>query len=128
MIERTRTAAFLCQADELQEAQARGFDPWQQGRDTVLVLRWQGVVRAYHNRCPHWHVPMQYRKDRFMSGDGRHIVCFAHGALFRPEDGLCLQGPCQGEALQVIEVSEDDSGRLWVKPESLQEDVQLSNG
>lgn len=126
MIDGAHAAVVLCRADELQEAQARGFDPWQQGRDTVLALRWQGAVRAYRNSCPHWQVPMQYRKDRFMSGDGRHIVCFAHGALFRPEDGLCEQGPCIGQALQVLEVSEDDDGRLWVKPEPLQ--AEASHG
>lgn len=109
-----RPGVFLCCDADLSEDQAKGFDPWQQGRDTVLALRWQGQVRAYRNSCPHWQVPMHYRKDRFMSGDGRHLVCFAHGALFLPENGLCVQGPCFGRSLQLLDVRADDQGRLWV--------------
>jgi nitrite reductase/ring-hydroxylating ferredoxin subunit len=110
----SRPSAFLCRDDDLPEGQAKGFDPWQQGRDTVVALRWRGLVRVYRNSCPHWDVPMQYRKDRFMSGDGRYIVCFAHGALFQPDNGFCVQGPCVGQSLQVLEVHVDDQGRLWV--------------
>ncbi|MCV0280480.1 Rieske 2Fe-2S domain-containing protein [Pseudomonas aeruginosa] len=111
------SASFLCREDELLEGQARGFDPWLQGRDTVVALRWRGLVRVYRNSCPHWQVPMQYRKDRFMSGDGRYIVCFAHGALFQPENGFCLQGPCLGQSLQSLGVSDDGEGGLWVVDE-----------
>jgi nitrite reductase/ring-hydroxylating ferredoxin subunit len=60
---------------------------------------------------------MQYRKDRFMSGDGRYIVCFSHGALFRPEDGFCVQGPCLGHYLVMLDVCTDDEGRLSVVDE-----------
>ncbi|WP_175651458.1 Rieske (2Fe-2S) protein [Pseudomonas sp. Marseille-P9899] len=107
-------ATFLCHREQLLEGQARGFDPWQQGRDTVIGLLWQGEVKAYRNLCPHLDVAMQYRKDRFMSGDGRHIVCFAHGALFDPADGVCLLGPCLGQALQALVVKTDDDLKLWV--------------
>ena len=106
---------FLCRDEELLEGQARGFDPWQEGRDTIIALRWQGQLRVYRNSCPHWQVPMQYRKDRFMSGDGRHIVCFAHGALFQPDDGLCVLGPCVGQALQRLDVRLSEN-EVWLAP------------
>jgi nitrite reductase/ring-hydroxylating ferredoxin subunit len=109
-----RTSGFLCHDTDLLEGQARGFDPWEEGRDTVVALRWQGQVRVYRNSCPHWQVPMQYRKDRFMSGDGQHIVCFAHGALFQPDSGLCVQGACLGQSLQRLEASLRDDGNWWV--------------
>ena len=32
----------LCRADELEEGQARGFDPWQCGKDSVFAVRHQG--------------------------------------------------------------------------------------
>ena len=101
---------LLCRDDQLQEGLARGFDPWAQGRDTVLALRWRGQVRVYRNLCPHLDVAMQYRKDRFMSGDGQHLVCFAHGALFDPADGRCLLGPCLGQSLQALDFSRDAGG------------------
>ncbi|PRA60327.1 (2Fe-2S)-binding protein [Pseudomonas sp. MYb187] len=106
---------LLCHDDQLEEGLARGFDPWCQGRDTVLALRWRGQVRVYRNLCPHLDVAMQYRKDRFMSGDGRHIVCFAHGALFQPDNGFCVLGPCQGQSLQALMVKVDVSGNVWLE-------------
>jgi nitrite reductase/ring-hydroxylating ferredoxin subunit len=107
-------STFLCHQEDLEEGRARGFDPWGAGRDTVLALRWRGEVRVYRNLCPHLDVAMQYRKDRFMSGDGRHIVCFAHGALFRPEDGVCVLGPCLGQGLEALAVRRDGHGGLWL--------------
>ncbi|MNW19712.1 hypothetical protein D3C71_2198200 [compost metagenome] len=50
-----------------------------------------------------------------MSGDGRHIVCFAHGALFQPDNGFCLLGPCQGQSLQALMVKLDVSGNVWLE-------------
>ena len=105
---------FLCHHYQLEEGVARGFDPWAQGRDTVIALIWQEQVRVYGNVCPHLGVAMQYRKDRFMSGDGAHIVCFAHGALFDPDNGACVLGPCLGQALTVHEVVTDETGKLWL--------------
>ena len=110
----TFSRIFLCRQDEIVDGSARGFDPHAQGRDTLLVVRWRGVVRAWLNRCPHMDVAMQYRKDRFMSGDGQHIVCFAHGALFRPDDGLCVLGPCVGQTLHQQPIVIDEGGAVWL--------------
>ncbi|BAN48316.1 Rieske 2Fe-2S domain-containing protein [Metapseudomonas resinovorans] len=106
---------YLCHDDQLEEGRARGFDPWGHGRDTVLALRWRGEVRVYRNLCPHLDVAMQYRKDHFMAGDGQHIMCFAHGALFRPDNGFCVLGPCLGQSLQALTVSTDADGGLWLE-------------
>lgn len=110
---------FLCREDQLLEDQAKGFDPWGEGRDTVIALKWRGHVRAYLNLCPHLDVAMQYRKDRFMSGDGQHIVCFAHGALFKPDDGACVLGPCLGQSLTALRVTADVQGHLWLEKAKL---------
>lgn len=107
-------AIFLCLQEHIAEGGARGFDPYGQGRDTVLVVRWRGALTAWLNRCPHLDVAMQYRKDRFMSGDGQHIVCFAHGALFRPDTGACVLGPCLGQALQRQTLTVDEHGGVWL--------------
>lgn len=105
---------YLCPQHTLAEGCARGFDPYDEGRDTVLVLRWQGELKAWLNRCPHLDVPMQYRKDRFMSADRQHIVCFAHGALFMPGSGLCVLGPCLGQALRPQHLCVDEQGDVWL--------------
>jgi nitrite reductase/ring-hydroxylating ferredoxin subunit len=105
---------YLCEQATLLEGCARGFDPHGDGRDSVLVLRWQGELRAWLNSCPHLEVPMQYRKDRFMSADRQHIVCFAHGALFMPDSGLCVLGPCLGQSLRPQHVFVDEQGGVWL--------------
>ncbi|WP_043310430.1 Rieske 2Fe-2S domain-containing protein [Pseudomonas sp. ML96] len=98
----------LCRLDELAEGQSRGFDPLQQGKDSLFALRSEGVVRVYLNSCPHLDVPLQYRKDRFMSADGSRVVCYAHGAQFLPSSGLCVYGPCLGERLHAVGCVERD--------------------
>ena len=96
------SCAVLCRLDELGEDQARGFDPHGKGADSLFALRHRGEVRVYRNLCPHLLVPLEYRKDRFLSADGQWVVCYAHGARFRPQDGTCVHGPCRGQALQSL--------------------------
>lgn len=104
----SHAAIALCRLDELAEGQARGFDPLQAGKDSVFALRHGGEVRLYRNSCPHLDVPMEYRKDRFLSADGSLIVCYAHGAQFLPDSGLCIYGPCLGERLSALRWQVDD--------------------
>lgn len=99
MIEKT-----LCELKDLSEGQALGFDPHQQGRDSMFVVKVDGEIRAYRNRCPHQQAHLEYRKDRFLSADRRQIVCHAHNARFEPESGLCVSGPCRGKFLEPIAV------------------------
>lgn len=92
----------LCHIDELRHGTARGFDPHGVGENTVFVLRRGDAVRAYHNSCPHQGARLEYRKDRFLSADGERIVCYAHGAQFDPDSGLCIRGPCLGQSLTPV--------------------------
>jgi nitrite reductase/ring-hydroxylating ferredoxin subunit len=93
---------YLCRMDELVEGQARGFDPWQRGKDSVFAVVHEGQVRIYRNSCPHLDVRLEYRKDRFLSADGQLIVCYAHGAQFLPSTGECVYGPCLGQRLEAL--------------------------
>jgi nitrite reductase/ring-hydroxylating ferredoxin subunit len=110
---------YLCAQASLAEGCARGFDPLGRGRDTLMVLRWQGELKAWLNSCPHLEVPMHYRKDRFMSADRRHIVCYAHGALFMPDSGLCALGPCLGQSLRPQPLYVDEQGGVWLAASEL---------
>ena len=42
-----------------------------------------------------------------MSDDGRYLLCHQHGALYRLDDGKCMVGPCAGEWLTAVPVTED---------------------
>ena len=52
------------------------------------------------NRCPHAGLPLVQALDAYLTLDGTLIQCAWHGALFRPESGACVGGPCAGAALR----------------------------
>jgi nitrite reductase/ring-hydroxylating ferredoxin subunit len=105
-------------ADEIGEAQSRGFDPHESGEDTMFVVRWGGVLQAWRNACPHVDgAPMAWRKDAYLNADGSRIVCHAHGAEFLPDSGMCVQGPCVGKRLTAVPIIIDLRGELLVKEE-----------
>lgn len=102
--------ARICAESELAERQARGF--FVAGREVVLV-RVGTAVHAYVNRCPHRGTSLDWAPNRFMSADGQHLQCATHGALFRPEDGVCVLGPCAGEKLEPLRIERVD-GDVWL--------------
>lgn len=105
----------LCRLDELKPGGSRGFDAENTGVDTVFAVRRGDEVRVYRNLCPHAGARLEYRKDRFLSPDGKHIVCYAHGAVFDPDTGVCTDGPCLGQSLEAVPCL-IESGWIWIEP------------
>lgn len=70
-----------------------------------ILVRTDSGVRGWRNRCRHLAVPLD-RTDpgRVATSDGRRLVCGEHGALYRPDDGLCIAGPCIGAGLRALPV------------------------
>lgn len=66
--------------------------------------------RAYVNKCPHMGVELNWMPGRFMDSDNLFLQCATHGALFKPGDGECIAGPCQGDVLTALEVREHEGG------------------
>ena len=94
----------LCALDELEDPGSRGFDI-DLGEEQPLrlfVVRKAEVVAAYKNACPHTGAPLEWLPDQFFDLDHSFIQCAIHGALFRPEDGYCLRGPCVGRKLEAL--------------------------
>ncbi|RPH30187.1 Rieske (2Fe-2S) protein [Buttiauxella warmboldiae] len=104
----------LCLADSLREGQARGFDPDNSGQATVIALRYRGEIFLWRNVCPHLGTPMNWRRDAFMDPAGEKLVCFAHGAIFEPDSGLCIQGACLGQRLTELNGYIDARGWLML--------------
>lgn len=103
----------LCSLTDIPDGGARGLLP--EGRDDrVIVVRQGQEVFVWLNDCPHNHRPLDYRQDRFLSGDGRHIVCFAHSAHFDIRTGSCFAGPCVGQYLIPVPVRIAIDGGVWV--------------
>lgn len=101
-----RAQHALCALDELSEPGSRGFeiDAGDAMPLKLFVVRKDGVLAAYRNSCPHTGAPLEWLPDQFLDMDNSFIQCAIHGALFRPEDGYCLRGPCVGKSLQRLPV------------------------
>ena len=83
------------------------------GPQAVLVGRVVGRWRGYANVCRHRALPLDLGARSPMSDDGAYLMCHQHGALYRTDDGLCVSGPCAGEALEAVAV-EASGDRLEV--------------
>jgi len=106
----------LCAPEELPDPGSRGFtiDTGEARPVSLFVVRKQAVLAAYLNSCPHTGAPLEWLPDQFLDIDGSFIECAIHGALFRPEDGVCLRGPCVGKSLTALPLQQR-GGRLWVE-------------
>jgi nitrite reductase/ring-hydroxylating ferredoxin subunit len=84
---------------------------------SALVGRAAGATHAWANVCLHQPTALDVTADLVehapgvraapMDDDRVHLMCHSHGALYRVADGLCLQGPCEGQELVAIDVEDD---------------------
>jgi nitrite reductase/ring-hydroxylating ferredoxin subunit len=72
-------------------------------QEAIVLLDAAGMLRAYVNRCQHLPIPLDGGSGRFLTDDGRFLQCGTHGARYRLEDGMCVDGPCGGRALESLE-------------------------
>ncbi len=71
-----------------------------------FVVRFDAVPHAYVNRCPHAGTELDWQPGEFFEEAGLYLICSTHGALFNPESGLCIAGPCRGDCLERVAVEE----------------------
>lgn len=76
----------------------------------AFAIRYQGRVHAYVNACRHQPIELDLTDGDFYDASGHYLVCSMHGALYRPDDGLCVHGPCRGARLRKLTVVEHDGG------------------
>jgi len=92
----------LCHLADIPRDGAKGF-PCVDGAFTGLVAVRRGDhVYVYENACPHIGTPLDWTPDRFLSGDGSHLICATHGAEFTIDTGTCVSGPCRGDRLTSV--------------------------
>jgi nitrite reductase/ring-hydroxylating ferredoxin subunit len=96
------TSLLLCALGDIPDGGARGFEPPRPGSAPVFAVRRGDFVFIYRDVCPHEGARLPWRRDAYLSPDGRQIVCWAHGARFEIESGRCLQGPCRGQLLSSV--------------------------
>jgi nitrite reductase/ring-hydroxylating ferredoxin subunit len=95
----------VCSLAELPDPGAKGFTvgtgDWPL---RGFVVRRGAQAFAYVNRCPHARFPLNWQPDQFFAPDSEYLMCRMHGALFQVEDGLCVAGPCLGQALRSLPI------------------------
>lgn len=105
----------VCASDALVEG-GKGvrFPVTAAGEDsTGFAVRYDGVVRAYLNRCAHVPIELDWNEGDFFESSGLYLMCSTHGALYLPESGQCAGGPCRGGRLRPIAVHEKDGQVYW---------------
>ncbi|MBK9217984.1 MAG: Rieske 2Fe-2S domain-containing protein [Uliginosibacterium sp.] len=74
----------------------------------AFAVRWQGEVFGWLNQCRHVALELDWNPGRFFDDSGLYLICATHGALYEPDTGLCVSGPCHGRALFPIQLVERD--------------------
>ena len=72
-----------------------------------FAVNHEGQTYAYVNSCPHVGTSLDLFPNELLSEDKTLLVCATHGALFAPDSGLCLAGPCAGDQLAPLSVRID---------------------
>ena len=78
----------------------------QAGAEKGFAVRHAGAACAFVNRCPHLGTELDWQPGEFFEESGLYLVCSTHGALFEPDTGFCVAGPCRGASLEPLQVRE----------------------
>jgi nitrite reductase/ring-hydroxylating ferredoxin subunit len=79
----------------------------------AFVLRFDGQLVAYLNRCLHVPTEMDWQPGEFLDSERAYIICSIHGATYEPKHGHCVGGPCGRGKLTALKVIERDDGVYW---------------
>jgi len=103
----------ICRLEDIPDGGAKGFPPAPGGFTGLMAVRQGDTVFVYVNSCPHIGTPLDWTPDRFLSADGKRIICATHGAEFQITDGLCIRGPCRGDRLEPV-MTQIKDGTIYV--------------
>lgn len=114
---------FLCRVADLQATGARGVTLGE-GEDEldIVVAETNGARHAFVDCCPHQNIPLETFPHHFFAPGGKHLVCSGHGALFAPDTGLCVKGPCEGRSLRALKTVEKD-GEIYLAEDRTPEEI-----
>lgn len=112
------TATRVCQISDLAAPRPvfAGHDSEGRPREVLVLATPDGEPRAYLNRCRHLPIPLDGGSREFLTDDGTHLRCGTHGAIYRLDDGYCVEGPCEGTWLERVPLRIDDEGFVVLDP------------
>ncbi|MEM5435325.1 Rieske (2Fe-2S) protein [Paraburkholderia diazotrophica] len=79
------------------------------GDAVVFFIRYDGVAYGYLNRCAHVPMELDWSEGQFFESSGLYLMCATHGAIYAPDTGKCVGGPCRGGRLRPVQVDERDT-------------------
>src|ERR1700744_117838 len=118
-------SVYICDSQGLTDGGAGiRADATYLGHDaTVFFGRFDGVAYGYLNQCAHVPMELDWNEGQFFDDSGLYLVCATHGAVYAPENGRCVGGPCRGAKLRAVRVEEREtpSGRavFWLPDDDL---------
>jgi nitrite reductase/ring-hydroxylating ferredoxin subunit len=71
----------------------------------LVAFRDGAAVWAYVNSCPHFSLPLNARPQTFLISERNQVMCAFHCAIFRFDDGACIDGPAVGMGLEAVPVA-----------------------
>ncbi len=99
---------FVCAAAALADGEYRKLRLVFEKRDEeCLVLRFEGIVYAYINRCVHMPRRLDCERKQVFDATGRYLRCSMHGIVYQPQTGASVSTMCEGERLRAVEVYEE---------------------
>jgi nitrite reductase/ring-hydroxylating ferredoxin subunit len=104
-------AVRVCASDELVDGGAGVRQAAKLGGGDVLVffVRYDGRAYGYLNRCAHVPMELDWAEGQFFESSGLYLMCATHGAIYAPDTGKCVGGPCRGGRLRPVHVDERDT-------------------
>ncbi|CAB3786976.1 hypothetical protein LMG28138_02334 [Pararobbsia alpina] len=94
------------------------------GREaSIFFVRFDEKVYGYLNQCAHVPMELDWNEGQFFDDSGLYLICATHGAIYAPESGHCVGGPCRGAKLRAVQVEEREtpSGRAvyWLPDDAV---------
>lgn len=100
------TERVVCRVDELVDGgRAIRFEVALSGaarQMSCFAIKYDNAVYAYINSCPHRGTELDWQPGEVFEESGLYLMCATHGALFEPDSGLCVGGPCHGARLRSL--------------------------
>ena len=104
-----KSGRICASAELLESGPGRRFEvPYQGALAPAFVVRYHGQVRAFLNRCAHVSVELDWEPGQFFDPARVYLICSTHGAIYEPDGGRCIAGPCKGARLTTVSVEERD--------------------
>lgn len=102
------SSKFLCPSQTITEGEFIELDTVVDGKRRFLVAtRHEDRARVWLNVCPHQGRPLNWAPNQFLKDEHGNLVCAAHGAVFEPDSGVCIAGPCHRAALTPVSIEDD---------------------